>query len=125
VADPRHQRGARGEAAAVKALEDAGYRVIERNFRCRGGEIDVVAEHGETLCFVEVRTRRRGAMVDGRASIDHRKRRKVARAARFYCAAHVVAERPMRFDVVDVQASEDGRFATEILRNAFDATGGL
>jgi putative endonuclease len=109
----------------VRALERAGYRVLERNFRCRGGELDIVAEHDDTLCFIEVRTRRVGAMVDGRSSVDARKRRKLVRAAQVYCQARAISARAMRFDVVEVRARADGAQHTEIIRNAFDAEGGL
>jgi len=125
MTDPRHQLGVNGEETALEVLMRAGYRVLERNYRCRQGEIDVVAEHGETLCFVEVRTRRLGALVDGRSSIDWRKRRKIAAAARSYCQRHRIGDRPMRFDVVDVRALDGGAFDAEIVRNAFDAEGGL
>ncbi|MBN2360920.1 MAG: YraN family protein [Deltaproteobacteria bacterium] len=125
MTDRRHQLGSDGEEAALEVLARAGYRVLERNYRCRVGEIDVVAEQGETLCFVEVRTRKIGALVDGRTSIDWRKRRKIAAAARSYCQRRRVGERPMRFDVVDVRALSDGAFDAEIVCNAFDAEGGL
>jgi putative endonuclease len=125
VTDARHQLGQAGEEAALAALSRAGYRLLERNYRCRRGEIDVVAEHGDTLCFIEVRTRRLGALVDGRTSIDWRKRRKVAAAAQLYCQQRRVGARPMRFDVVDVRALSDGAFDAEIVRNAFDADGAL
>jgi putative endonuclease len=123
MADNRQQRGAVGEEVATAELERAGYRVVERNYRCRVGEIDVIAFHDETLCFVEVRTRRQGAMVDGFSSVDSRKRRKVVRAAQTYCHARNVGQRPMRFDVVQVEALAQGGYSTEIIRNAFDATG--
>jgi len=125
VTDQRHQRGIEGEETALEVLLRAGYRLLERNYRCRRGEIDVVAEHEGTLCFVEVRTRRAGALVDGRSSVDWRKRRKIAAAARAYCLQRRVGERPMRFDVVDVRALDDGAFDAEIVRNAFDAEGAL
>ena len=121
--DPRHRRGAAGEQAAASALQRQGYRLLERNFRCRAGEIDIVAEHDDTLCFVEVRTRRQGAMVDGRSSVDQRKRGRLVRAAQYYCLVRGVGERAMRFDVVSVRALDDGGFNTELIRNAFDAGG--
>lgn len=104
-------------------LQRRGYRLIERNFRCRAGEIDIVAEHEDALCFVEVRTRRQGAMVDGLASVDHRKRGRLIRAAQYYCLVRSVGERAMRFDVVSVRALNAGGFDAELIRNAFDAGG--
>lgn len=125
MTDPRHQRGAAGEDVAVTALEVAGYRVIKRNYRCRYGELDVIAEHEDTICFIEVRTRQHDGMVDGRSSVDYRKRRKLTQVATYYAVHEVRGERAMRFDVVEVQALPGGGFSTEIIGNAFDAEGAL
>ncbi len=123
MTDPRHRRGRAGEQAAVEELGRCGYRVIEQNYRCRLGEIDVVAEDAETLCFVEVRTRRDGAMVAGGDTVDGRKRRRIVKVAQHYCLARAVGERAMRFDVVSVRALRDGGYSAELIRNAFDAGG--
>lgn len=121
MTDPRHQRGQRGEQVAVENLQARGYRILDRNFSCRAGELDIVAEHDEMLCFVEVRTRRKGAMVSAASSVTFRKRQRIVRAARYYCKRHHIVNRAMRFDVVSVAEDKHGEYVIEVIRNAFDA----
>ena len=123
--DPRHQRGQEGENLAWEALETRNYILIKRNYRCKYGEIDIIAEEGETLCFIEVRSRRAGALVGGGESVDWRKRRRLARAAQHYCLTQKVGERAMRFDVVSIRMRDTGEHDIELIRNAFDAEGAL
>jgi putative endonuclease len=116
AAQTRAERGAAGEALAAQFLAARGLKTVERNFRCRGGEIDLIAVDGETLVFVEVRVRARNDYGGARASIDYHKQRRILRAAKFYLAGQ--RARPCRFDAV-VMASADGA-AIEWIRNAFD-----
>ena len=126
MSDPRHRRGARGEQTAVEFLQRSGYRVVDRNFSCRAGEIDVIAEDKDgVLCFIEVRTRRQGAMVSGAQSVTLRKRQRIVRAAQFYCLRRQISDRAMRFDVVSVAASAQGEAVVDLIRNAFDAGANL
>ena len=110
-------RGRVAEEAAVAWLTDQGYRVVERNHRNAGGEIDVVAWDGATLCFVEVKARadtRHGPAV---AAVGWSKRRRLARAASMYLALRRI-EPPCRFDVLAVEGGAGGWRIT-LLRNAF------
>ncbi len=91
-------RGDSGEALAAAFLERRGLRILSRNYRCRFGEIDLVAESGSTLVFVEVRARRSDAFGGPAESITPAKRRRLVAAARHYLAA--AGERAARFDVV-------------------------
>lgn len=116
----RRAYGNEGEAAAVAFLEAAGYRVLDRNWTCRYGELDIVAEKDSVLCFVEVRMRSHAAWGDPSHSISFAKQRKVVKAALHYLFAHAQRERMLRFDVVTVL----GRGLTarvEHLPGAFDA----
>ena len=84
---PARPRGARGagydwERAAERALVDAGYRILDRNFRSRGGELDIVAEENGVLCFVEVKGRRSVAFGTPAEAITAEKERRVIGAAR-------------------------------------------
>jgi putative endonuclease len=112
----RAERGAAGEALAERFLAARGIATVRRNFRCRGGEIDLIAVDGETLVFVEVRVRARNDFGGARASIDYHKQRRILRAAKFYLAGKPT--RPCRFDVV-VMSSSNGA-DIEWIRNAFD-----
>ena len=115
-------RGQQAEDAACRHLRRAGLRVLRRNYRVRGGEVDIVARHGPVLVFVEVRCRRHAAWGGAAASVDARKRARIVLAARHYlaCAGAAVAEAQCRFDVVAI----DGARLCWI-RGAFDALGGV
>lgn len=117
----RHAYGEQGEAAAVALLEGQGWRVRHRNFRCRYGELDVVAERGDTLCFVEVRARSSAAWGDPSQTVSWAKQRRVVKAALHYLAAYPPAEeRMVRFDVIAIVGrGADARL--EHLPAAFDA----
>jgi putative endonuclease len=108
-------RGARGEALAAAWLEGRGYAVLARNFRCREGEIDIVAEKDGAVAFVEVKSWR----AHGRAELEHSigpaKQRRIARAARRFLLSRAgLRDRSMSFDVILLAG---GRI--EHLQNAF------
>ena len=113
--------GRRGEDAALRHLEAAGLTLLERNYRCRGGEIDLVMQDGTTLVLVEVRLRSCHEFGGAAASIGRGKQRRFALAAR-----HMMLARPQyrrmaaRFDVVAIDRGEPGG-ASEIrwIRDAF------
>jgi putative endonuclease len=126
--DTRRSLGDAGEQAAARFLEAAGYRIVLTNFKVpvgrnsKGvavtGEIDIVALDGETLCFVEVKTRRSDEFVALTANVDLRKQRQITRTARLYRRLFNVFEMPFRFDVVTVLMPE--RSAPQIdLRKGF------
>jgi len=108
----------RGEAAEQKAahyLETQGLHLVVRNYRCRHGEIDLIARDGLTLVFVEVRQRSRQDFGGAAASIDAHKQRKLVLAAQHYLAQQPRTP-PCRFDAVLI-----GSEGVEWLKNAFDA----
>lgn len=113
-------KGRHAEALARRTLESAGVLVLDQNFRCPGGELDLVGDHAGVLCFVEVRSRldeTRGAPEE---TIDARKRARIRAAARAWLAAHEdLGARPCRFDVVAMVGQGE---AAEIrwIRAAFD-----
>jgi putative endonuclease len=110
----RRHRGEQGEQRAENFLVDRGLRLVERNYQCRSGEIDLVMldpnpSDTEVLAFVEVRLRGPGARVDSIDSVDERKQRKLATAARHFLMAHPQwQEHACRFDVVGIDG-EEGR----------------
>lgn len=104
--------GKEAENRAEQCLRQRGYRIVARGYRCRRGEIDLIAKHQETLVFVEVRYRRDG-LVSAAESIDRAKMRRIALAAQHYLAFHPTAL-PCRFDVVCVSKSN-----IEVLPGAF------
>ena len=113
-----HDAGAAAESLAAAHLERIGYRILARNVRHRGGELDLVAEQGGVLCFVEVRMRRSAAHGSAAESITPVKQRRVVLAARGYLAAHPTT-RPCRFDVVLVAPGTPPK--VEVIVDAFRA----
>jgi putative endonuclease len=111
----------RGEEAAAELLRSGGYRIVARNHRCRLGEIDLVAEKGDVLVFVEVRTRATAAFGGPEETVNVRKQRRVIAAARDYLAQRRGPARAARFDVIAVVDGPLGPTLTHF-ENAFDAT---
>jgi putative endonuclease len=99
----RQAIGRAAERRAEQWLQRAGLRTVSRNYRCRGGEIDLVMRDDEVLVFVEVRFRRHAAFGGALASVDERKRRRLAVAAAHYLQ-HERWQGPCRFDVVGLDA---------------------
>lgn len=111
--------GAQYERAAVRYLEEQGYRILCRNFTCRQGEIDIVAREGGYLCFVEVKYRRSTDWGDGLAAVDFRKQQRISRTALYYLARNGYGtETPCRFDVIGITPCQ-----TTLLKNAFEFRG--
>lgn len=113
---PTQSRGSEAEAAAERYLAARGYRVLDRNHLCRGGEVDLIVEKGELVCFVEVRSRADVRFGSAAATVTVAKQRKVVRAAKDWLWRRRIDARPVRFDVVAIT----GR-AIEHLPGAFDA----
>ncbi len=107
--------GTRYEAMAAQYLEKQGYEILEKNFRCRLGEIDIVAREGAYLCFVEVKYRRSGVMGWPEEAVDANKQRRISRAADYYLLSHAAGfDVGVRFDVVAILGE-----TLQLYRNAF------
>jgi putative endonuclease len=112
---PKQVQGQAGEDQALAHLQKNGLSLVERNFRCKGGEIDLVMQQGATLVFVEVRKRADGAYGGAAASVTPRKQRRLIIAAQVYLQRFRMPP-PCRFDVVAI----DGTLI-DWLKNAIDA----
>ncbi len=121
TADPRHLFGQASEARAEQFLRAKGYKILERNLRTSLGELDLVAEDGCVLVFVEVKARTTEAFGGALLAVDHRKQSKLVRLASQYLAQRHLSERACRFDVVLVQGgSSSSGVSVEHVENAFD-----
>lgn len=101
--DPRRVLGRRGEDLAAQYLTDMGLVVLDRNWRCREGELDIVATDGISRIFIcEVKTRSGTGYGTPAEAVTRGKRRKIRRLANLWLAAHVGVWRPMQFDVISV-----------------------
>jgi putative endonuclease len=114
----RQDLGLHGEELACHELAARGYVVLERRYRQRTGELDIVARHGDYLVFVEVKARHDRRFGDPEEAVTAQKRRKMVALATEYLARRGLAEVPCRFDVVAVHADADPPQVT-VIADAF------
>ncbi|MBB3085796.1 YraN family protein [Geodermatophilus sabuli] len=111
--------GAHGERIAAAFLTDKGLRVLDRNWRCRDGELDIVAREGDALVFCEVKTRREVGFGHPVEAVGPVKQRRLRTLAQRWLAAHDEHARDLRFDVVGVLVRPEGPALVTHLRAAF------
>ncbi len=121
---PHLELGRAGEAAAEALLAGKGYAVLARNFRTRGGEVDLVCRDGDTVVFVEVKTRGAGSLARPDQAVTAAKRGRLVRAAAAFLSERDLWDRPCRFDVVSVVAAGK-ELAASHLPDAFALEEGL
>lgn len=112
--------GQEGEALAAAYLEKKGYQVLERNYRIRFGEIDLIAQDHETLVFVEVKARRSLRWGSPAQAVHYHKQGKIFQVAQLYLMRQEQEDVPCRFDVVEVVISKDGTSKIHHILNAFE-----
>ena len=117
--DP-HLLGPEGEQIAADYLTKRGYRIVERNYRHHRNEIDIIARHGRTLCFVEVKTRLSSAKGHPAEAVTLQKQHEIIKTARAYLAYCCDGECDCRFDVVAIQVQQmDGQKISSYLIDHF------
>jgi len=107
--------GKLGEDIAVKYLRKNGYQIIERNFRNKLGEIDIIAREGDVISFIEVKSRGSEQFGSGLEAIDKRKMRKLSQVALTYIKLHSLEDVMCRFDVLALSDSK-----IDLIKNAFE-----
>ena len=117
----RRSLGDRGEEVAARHLTAKGLQILERGFRARCGEIDIIAREGEELVFVEVKTRSSTGCGDPLEAVTEAKRRRILRAASLYLQSTGSWDHPCRFDLVAVRIWPGGGEEVEHVRAAFQA----
>lgn len=118
MSEATNATGQAGEETGVAMLRDAGFELLSRNFRCRYGEVDAVAQDGDTIVFVEIKTRRSLAFGSPQEAVTGRKQARIARVAAHYLKMRGWSERPVRFDVIAL-----GPEGQDHLRDAFRMDG--
>jgi putative endonuclease len=116
--------GEPGESLACEFLRRNGYQIVTRNFRCRSGEVDVIARQGDTTVFVEVKDRGSASHGEGHEAVTFAKRRRIIRAAQLYAASRGLSESPLRFDVISIDRGEGEKRRVRHDAGAFDVEGG-
>lgn len=114
------QLGAWGEYIAGQYLKNKGYTIVFRNFRCKRGEIDIIAENREYLAFVEVKLRKSADFADAREFVDYRKQKKLRITAMLYLSGHETDKQP-RFDVIEIYAPQGIHTPNPIINHLEDA----
>jgi putative endonuclease len=122
--DARHKLGRDGESLAEEFLRRRGYRILARNVRSPSGELDLVAEDGEVLVFIEVKARQSTAFGGTPYAVDLKKQARVVKQAAQYLARHRIHGRSCRFDVVLLDARAGRDPAIELVQNAFEVQDG-
>ena len=117
--DARQRLGRRGEEMAARRLQAEGYRILARNYRCHFGEVDLVAEEGDCLVFVEVRTRRGDEWGTPEESVTKAKQARLLKVAQSYLDEHEAWDVDWRIDVVAVDIDARGGVRRlDVVRNA-------
>ena len=121
--DESRALGAQGEARAARFLVKRGYRIVERNVRLAGVEVDLIATRGRVVAFVEVKTRRTGRFGPPEMAVDRAKQARLVRAATSWLQQRRARMREVRFDVIACMAPTGacGDWQIEHLPGAFDA----
>ncbi len=100
--DARQVLGREGERVAERFLKKKGYKLVERNYRCAGGEIDLIALDGRVIVFVEVKTRTGHGFGTPLEAVEFRKQKKMILAAQYFLSEKGLHQREARFDVVGI-----------------------
>jgi len=111
--------GKSGEEDAARFLKNKGYKLLRRNYKTKLGEIDIVAQDKETLCFIEVKTRSSCIFGHPSEALTYAKQRKLSQLALFFLKEHNLIDKKARFDVVTVAYSQD-KPRLELIKNAFE-----
>jgi len=115
----RLELGKRGEALAFEEIKRLGYTHIVKNYRCRLGEVDLVAKDGDVLVFIEIKTRRGRSLGFAKEAVNVRKQKQLSKVALSYMKANDCCDVSARFDVVAVSVGS-GVPQIEVVQNAFD-----
>jgi putative endonuclease len=112
--------GRLAEDAVARHLWWQGYRILERNYRTRSGEVDIIARRGDTIVFVEVRSKREGSPVAPKDTVTPAKERRIDATASAYLKARRLAGVSIRYDIAEVWTNDRGRpIRIDILEGAF------
>ncbi len=116
----KKELGKKGEEVALRFLKKKGYRILEKNYTCKLGEIDIIAKEKDTLAFIEVKTRTSTLFGPPELSVTPFKQMQLSKAALIYLKEKNIEEAKARFDVVSILLRPEGE-EIELIRDAFDS----
>jgi putative endonuclease len=114
--------GNKGENAVCSYLQKYGYSILERNYSCPKGEIDIIAHNSDTIAFIEVKARKENSMVSGAEAVNYTKKLRIIKTAAWYSYANPLTKQP-RFDIAEVILKNDVPSSIRYYKAAFDMTG--
>jgi len=115
--------GAFGESLAADWLTENGYRVLDRNFSCRAGEADIIAMQGDTVVFIEVKTRSSDRFGLPSEAVSAAKQRRLVKTALYYLQKNKLLDYMCRFDVMEIIADEENNNRINLIEDAFRYSG--
>ncbi|MDR0347796.1 MAG: YraN family protein [Coriobacteriales bacterium] len=121
MVERRKELGNQGEEIACAFLKNGGAKIIERNWKCQAGEADVIAREGEDLVFIEVKTRTSASAGFPEDAVTRKKRQRYEKIAMEYLFSHNLPSARVRFDVMSLLLSEDGKTFLRHHRDAYGA----
>jgi len=116
----RIDSGRRGEGIAISYLKKQGYKIVEKNYRTKLGEIDIIANHKGCVCFIEVRAKNNTAFGLPEETILKKKQLQISKAALVYIKKYELENKSCRFDVVCIEGVDTLRPQVRLIKNAFD-----
>ncbi|MEI6125470.1 MAG: YraN family protein [Pseudomonadota bacterium] len=121
MTESRKKLGERGEEIAIGFLKKNKYKILNKNYRCPFGEIDIIAQQGKTLSFIEVKTRSSELFGAPQEAVHLQKQKKISRAALAFIQRYQLEDRAARFDVITVKLLPGG-VTVDLIQNAFELT---
>lgn len=115
--------GRSSEDAAAVFLKNKGYKILRTNYRVKFGEIDIIAEEGQAICFIEVKSRVNCSFGHPKEALTPRKREKISRAALAYLKENRLLNRSARFDVLSILKDGQSQTDFELIKDAFELSG--
>lgn len=115
--------GAFGEDTACEYLGKCGYKVLQRNFGCRVGEIDIIAFQGDTIVFIEVKTRSSQRYGLPSEAVSKTKQQRMVKTALYYMQKYKLLDYMCRFDVIEIIIDDEGNYQINLITDAFQYSG--
>lgn len=115
--------GAFGENIAAEYLAECGYRILERNFSCKSGEVDIIAVQGDAVVFIEVKTRSSEIFGLPSEAVSSTKQMRIVRTALYYLQKNKLLDYMCRFDVIEIIVDEENNYRVNLIKDAFQYSG--